>query len=298
MKDQPEFEELEHIPWSALAARAPIPLARYGLVAVVTVAVIGLGLAALNWIQSDNGAVPTTPPATPTAPLEDVDPVGEGTPETEMVVLPQPTTAAATVSVASIYSEADLMAIAVEPETRLAVMEAEWFVQDYFTVDGDEQASELLTEILGDVALPHNQPSGPSYVEWARAFAVASPAPGRYVVDVAFRTLAAPPGGEFTRMPVRGVAMTFDIDLDGTAKIVDLPSPTALPAVAAMSEPVGTSATAPEEVITAALRFVKAAGEQPEITDVSQDGSSWRFVIEVTDVSGNRWPMAVVVNDS
>jgi hypothetical protein len=299
MSDQPEFEELEHIPWSALAVKPPASKTTLVYVVLGVVAAIGLGLLAARWLLPGDGqSTVTLPPVAVTDQAATVQQVAVAD-----IANPVPavaTTTAATgespVSTAvGLYSEADLMAIAVDDESRLAAMRAEWFVQDYFTVDGDEQIADELEALVGDVVLPHRAPTGSSYVEWARSFAIVSPTPGRYVVEVAYRVLSSGAGGTFIRMPIRAVAITIEVDVDGSMTIVDLPASTDIPETSAMPDITGSAGTPPDDLVAVALLSVQGLGTDATVLDVTSDGSTWRFVVSVADPSGLRWPITVLV---
>ena len=290
MSDQtPEFEEVEQIPWSALATKTPIPWDRAGYIVAGLVAVVVLGVVGGRLFWSGDGATVVTLPPTEAlgstvAPTTATTFVGQ--PDVPLVADPPP--------VASVYSEADLMAISIDDESRLATMRAEWFVQDFFTVDGDERAVADLAEAVGDQVVPHRDPSGYSYVEWARAFAVASPRPGRYVVDVAYRTLVPAAAEGFARTDVRAVGVTVDVDVDGSTQIVDWPTPVLLPGTTPMATHSGVPDTASDEMMEEVLRLAVVTGMDPVVAGVSRDGSLWRFLLDLGDESGNRWPMVMV----
>lgn len=292
MNEQPEFEELEQIPWAALAARASDPWRRVAQVVVGAVAVLLLGFLAARWVfGGDEATIMTLPPATSNgadaaAAVADVAEAGEVVPSDPVVVTvtsPEP----------SVYSEADLMAISVTDESRLAAMRAEWFVQDYFTVDGDDEAAQRLAAVVGEHSLPQHAPVGYSYVERARSFAISSPQPGRYAVGVAFRTLVAADAGGFVRTEPRAVTVTIDVDIDGTTQLVDLPSPAAFPEMVEMSVAAAPPAEASAEMTATALRIAAAIGSDPAVLGVSQADGDWRFVVEIGDRSGNRWPIVI-----
>jgi hypothetical protein len=196
---------------------------------------------------------------------------------------------------AAIYSEADLMAVPIEAESRLAVMRAELFVHDFFTVDGDDESADHLADLVGGWTIPHHDPAGYSYVEWVRAFGVTSPDPGRYAVDVAYRTLVAAADNDFDRGEVRAVTVTVDVDVDGTTRLVDLPVPVQIPPVAAMQLPVGTIAVAPEDVVAAARDRSFVTGGDVSVLQARRDPDGWRVVVGIQDGSGNQWPLVVQV---
>jgi hypothetical protein len=235
MTDEPEFEELEHIPWAALAATRPDPLWRRGILALVVVAaVVVIGLV-VRMILADNEvplilAAPTT--SAPMQPPETT--IGVGLPAQE----------AGPAASLPAYSEADLMLISTEDEERLAAMQAEWFVRDYLTHDGDTSVAERVASLIPDETVVSDEtvisdeslaPAQPvsAYVEWVRVFAVESPGPGRYRVEVVYRLLVGADGG-FVREPAGAVAVELTIDIDGSARLQTLPEPIAVPVLLAI----------------------------------------------------------------
>ena len=226
MTDQPEFEELEHIPWAALAAKRPDPRLRIGAIAVVALLAVGAGLLAASvLLGGDETASIAADATTPvSAGLDDIDSLPTTLPPQE--ALP----------VTAMYSEADLMLISIEDEERLAVMQAEWFVRDYFTVDGDDSVVERIASLVPSDAAPPDLVS--SYVEWVETFAVDSPMPGEYQVDVAYRLLIGTAGG-FAREPAAAVSVVLSIDVDGSAKLLQLPEAIAMPVIGGVDDASG-----------------------------------------------------------
>lgn len=299
MNEQPEFEELEHIPWSALAAKTSSPLIRPAAIAVaVVVAVVLVGGLTMRVGSSDSSHPTTSAPGLVPVTADTIEGPVAAVASDELGGLPESSETAVPVLDAGIYSEADLMAIAVDDESRLAAMRAEWFVQDYFTVDGDQEIPTALAGLTESaVALPHTAPAGSSYVEWARTLAIASPIPSEYVVEVAFRTVFSPRGEAFARGPVRAVGVTVTVAADGAMTIEGLPAPAPLPDLAWAADTSGVAATAPDDVVAAAVDSAEAFGVDPVVVDTKRDGSEWHVVLEVGDQSGNRWPIAVSLSD-
>lgn len=218
MTDQPEFEELEHIPWAALAAKRPDPRVRIGAIAVVAVMAVGTGLLAASLLL---GGDETSTIAGGTMPPVSVAPAN-------IDIAPTTLSPQETLPATSMYSEADLMLISIEDEERLAVMQAEWFVRDYFTVDGDDSIVERIASLVPSDSAPPDLVS--SYVEWVETFAVDSPEPGEYRVDVAYRLLIGSEDG-FVREPAAAVSVALSIDVDGSAQLLQLPEPVAMPSI-------------------------------------------------------------------
>ncbi len=284
----PDYEEIEHIPWSALVANTPdwrTRLLPIGTVVVAAVIAVVFGVRMLAAGSPDT--VVTLPAAVP---AEVADTVA-ATPDGPATV---PATSLAEVGAPAIYTEADLMAAPVDDEARLAVMRAEWFVTDYFTVDGDPSAATTIRGVLGsgDLALPHDDPAATSYVEWARAFRVESARPGSYRVAVAFRALGSADGNGFSRGAVQAVTLDLEVDPDGTVAVRDLPTPTELPA-AGEAPAWPAAAEAPPEVVAAASDLAAGLGDDPELVSSGRDGQGWRVVMLVTGPGGLRWPIVL-----
>lgn len=228
MTDQPEFEELEHIPWAALAAKRPDPRLRIATLVVAGIAVVALCLLVVSvLLGSDEPLVVEPDRSSPLAPAP-FDPVTEGTTAAVALAEPAPTTTA-------VYSEADLMLINVEDEARLAAMQAEWFVRDYLTVDGDISVSARIEDLVpADALTPIEQ--GSSYVEWVDTFAVVSVSPGEYRVEVVYRLLTGTAVG-YVREPVGALAVGIGVNVDGSTRLLALPEGIDVPILLALSEP-------------------------------------------------------------
>lgn len=203
-----DFEELEQIPWAALAAGSPSARNRYMAIGVGVVVI----LMATGWLlmrptrtavtslaATSTTAVPLPASLLPTAPVS------------------PPTTAA-------VYSEADLMLIDTSDEERLAIMQAEWLVRDFLTVDGDPLVDERIEDILPG----RGRGDTPTYVEWARAYGIETIEPGLYRVEVGYRTLAGTADG-YVRRPAGAFAVQLAIDVGGPTRLVAGPEPVEVP---------------------------------------------------------------------
>jgi hypothetical protein len=208
-----EFEELEQIPWAALAANSRSPRHRYVSVAAVVVLLV----VAAGWMATRGSNAAAIPPPAP-APAD-------ATPVTT-----QPVPAAAPPPTAAVYSEADLMLIDAAEEERLVVMQAEWLVRDLLTVDGDPLVRERIETLLPGI----DRPDAPVYVEWVRAFSVESIEPGRYRVEVAYRVLDGSAEG-YVRQRPGAFAVEMAIDVGGSAGLVASPEPVPIPDLAGLS---------------------------------------------------------------
>lgn len=203
-----ESEEYEQIPWGNLVADAqPTVDRRIYVVGGVIAAIVAVVLVAR---MSSPGAAP--PPVALAAPVTTISQAVDIEPT---LVANAPPTAPP-----GVITEADLMA-GVEPVDELAdplvVLVAEWFVTDFFTMDGSQETLASLEKRLGPdatVDLPHVEHSGPDqFVEWAKVFAVEPSTEGQQA-SVAFRTVRATEEG-FVRDPVRAVLLELIRDGEG-----------------------------------------------------------------------------------
>ena len=198
-----------------------------------------------------------------------------------------------------VVSEADLMA-AVPPSDAemVARTRAEWFVTDFFTVDGDPEAAVEIRQAFVDDAvipdLPHEaaEPGGVSFVEWARAFRTETLERDRYAVDVAFRTVRLAEDGGYSRGPVHAVEIRVVV-ADGEAGIADLPIPIVPPRTGGLTGWSAPSDPATEDVITAAAEYAFLFDAEPEVLEANGAGDDWRAVVTIGDGSGIRWPLVI-----
>jgi len=295
MSEQPEFEELEHIPWSALAVKTSDPLFRLAYVAAGVVAAIVLGLLAARWLLAGDGpTVVTLPPAAVAASPAGVEAGAAATVGTSLDPGVGTTTPPESViSQPALYSEADLMAIAVDDESRLAMFHAEWFVRDYFTADGDEAIIRSNSDLVQE-EWPPTRPTVSSYVEWTRAYAVLTPRPGRYRVEVAYRLLMGS-NGDFTREPVAAAAVELIVDVDGMTRLAQLPEPIDPPALLGLDRP-EYLADYPEEVVSEAVERLSRFGLVDLVGVYAVDGG-WHVAAAVESASGLSRPLLVVIED-
>ena len=260
-------EQYESIPWSHLVEQArPQPWLTYVAAAAVVAVVIGV-VVARNSRPSlpvqDEGSTTSTMPAT-------------------------------TTSVAPL-SERDLLSASALDEGALAAaMRAEWFVRDYFTVDGAGGRPEELTGALG-WSPPAGDEPGITYVEWARAWSVLPAGTGRYRALVAFRSITETEDG-FQRGLTRGVAVEVDVGDDGGSRVIDLPEPIELPPSPTVLPPPGPG-DPPQPVTDLALDQASAWGDPVAVLEGADTGEGWRVVVTIADEFGTPWPLVVLVDE-
>jgi hypothetical protein len=213
-----EREELEQIPWSSLTAQVDGGTDRRwyvlgALVGLVIVAVVGFRL-----LAGSGQPVPppvSGPPVAAPAPVDATE-APEGTLVVAEDELRRPTVAG------------DAVPDAVR-------IRAEWFVMDYFTIDGSEETArsirEALVANLRPVPLPHDGGQGiaSTFVEWARVLEVVDEPDGSFTVTVAYRAIRAADGG-FAREPVVAVVLGVR-EHEGAYLVAALPTPTTMPAI-------------------------------------------------------------------
>jgi len=200
---------------------------------------------------------------------------------------------ASTTTAAAVLSEADLMAVQPSVAELSAVARAEWFVTDYFTIDGP-LPEELISAFVNDASLPDlpgSDDADISYVEWARAFDIRATETG-YAVSVVFRSLTEEPDGTFVRGPVRAVDVLVAVDGRETA-IAELPIPILPPVYHTIEGWMESEGEARDEAIAATLEYAGMFDENAVVVQSGTSGPDWRVVFTIGDRSGNRWPVVM-----
>lgn len=273
-------EEIESIPWSelgreAVAGRRRVLYATAGAFAAVA---LGMILARAVWSAG---------PTTQTDPVVSSSVTSSMPPETTVPVL---------------YEEADLVAGTAGDGRQAAITRAEWFVLDYFTADLEPNGTADVRSALPVGAdlpqMPQDATVGLSYVEWAKAFRVEAVGSNRYRVSVVFRLLGAPPDEGFRRLAARAVSVLVEVNDAGGSVVVDLPAPAPVPPG---PEPGGWPAyeedQPPAGVIDGAVALVAGFGSEHRVLGASRIEAGWRVVVTAVDEVGNRWPLAVRVDE-
>jgi hypothetical protein len=286
-----ETEEFEQIPWSQLIPESDDGRKRTLYVAAGVVVALVAGVVAARSFRASEPTVVDLP----AQPAPAAEPDAAATAEPVPTAAPEPSAAPAVAG--DPLSEADLMAVLPEEEGRVAAARAEWFVTDYFTVDGGAGAAERMAGIVPDALvgfLPHGAgATGLSYVEWARAFRVEPGGAAEYAVSVAYGSVASVAGGPIVRQPVAAVEVTVRFNDAGEPEVAGLPRPIPVPnssgALVAVQAP-------PPEVTTQALAVATVHGTEPEAVAAYRTPRGWDVVVMVTHAaSGVRWPLAIPV---
>lgn len=198
-------------------------------------------------------------------------------------------------------TEADLMAEAdawEQQETNdlnrwQAASHSEWFVLDFFTLDGSDRRVSLQrwtndtdSNLVSDAL---------SYVEWVRTLQAEPLADGRWRTVVALRRLVSTDGAVYSRIPTQAVEVVVDLGT-GIPTIVDLPRFVSLPQANAgpwwLGDPWETPPTA---VIRAARDEMNRSdagnlGGEPSVTRTAE---AWRVEWAVVDPAGISWPVSL-----
>lgn len=275
-------EELESIPWATLIDDARSDRSRLIYLAAGAIILFALAAVAARTLWTPSTADVAVAVEAPTT-------VAVAT------SAPQP-------SAPALFSEADLMASLDAESTRAAAAFAEWFVYDYFTVDGDPATllsiQDALPQGIPDELLPHTSEAMVTYVEWARAARVTELTPGLFEVLVLFRTVAAPNGETFERQPMRAVLVPMEMGAAGGLRLTDLPSPAHVP-----SRPEVGEWVAPDGPGSPALGGVATVLSWPGLeTDVepvaaSRVGDLWRILVVNHLPAGSAWPFVIRASD-
>jgi hypothetical protein len=276
-------EELESIPWATLIEGARTDRSR--LIYLAAGAIIVFALAAL-------AARTLWTPAT-----TDVAVAADPVPNTVAVTTSAPPPAAP-----ALFSEADLMASLDAESTRAAVAFAEWFVYDYFTVDGDPATLASIQDALPpgipEDLLPHASNEMVTYVEWARAARVTELTPGIFEVLVLFRTVAAPNGETFERQPMRAVLVPMEMGAAGGLRLTDLPSPAHVPSRPEVGQWVAPDGPgSPELGGVATVLSWPGLGTDLEPIAASRVGDRWRILVINHLPAGTGWPFVITASD-
>ena len=269
-------EVYERIPWETLEQKSPD---RQWMLFVVAGAIV-LGAVAYSFMS--NRPVAPAPSATPeitadlAAPVVTVPPV--------IAPLPVPATAGP-----EVISEADLYAI--EPARLLdqATAHAEWFVAEFFTLDGSEESTQTLASLLPTgIPAPTSEDDARVFVEWVRAVDVEQIGPLRFRVSVLVRSLRADGDDVYVRQaPMMAVV---DVEVDETGPRIMLP-PTIEKAES--PEPATTNLEAVPDDIAGVIAQTTGSGEI--VGGIRLPDGGWQVVVMAVGPDGVIRPQTVTV---
>jgi hypothetical protein len=190
-----EGEEREEIPWSSLVAQVDENTDKRWYIVAGIVAALVFAVAAIRFVGV----------------------TGQGGQPIPQAIIPDTTSTAASQETQAtlVVAEDELTARSDEGPNTDVEARAEWFVTDFFTLDGSSETirsiRQALSADLTDVVLPHEAGDGSEgrFVEWARVIALHDDGDEMFRVEVAYRSIVGTESG-FERMPVEFVSLTID----------------------------------------------------------------------------------------
>jgi hypothetical protein len=267
---EPERHEVyERIPWEHL--ERPKPDRQWLMIAVA--AAVALGALAYSFTKNQ-----------PVAPLPLAPQAASATAPTATL----PPAPAATVAAPIVVAEADLYAVNPERLVDQAAAHAEWFVVEYFSVDGSEDSRLALQSLMpAGVPLPQAEPGVQVFVDWAGVLTVAETAPLTYRIEVAVRSLRAVGEEAFVRQPIRIATVEVGFDAGGQPRVLWPPEVSVPTAASPQVLNLGQVPAALSDQVAATYGEVVGGTQLPD--------GRWRVVVMVTGVDGVRRPVTVTV---
>ena len=271
---------LESVPWEALGRPDPPDRRTWYVLGAAAVVVVAISASAARTLW------PSPPLQAPVAGAS----VTQVSPTTVTTLVAPPTT-----SPTPLISEADLRAVDAEHLERWAASHAEWFLAEWFTLDGSDRTgvADLLPEGLSAGPV---DPGARSFVESVSTRSVTPTGNDRFEVVALVRLLSASDGEAYIRQPATAYSVAVGI-VEGLPAILDLPMPVELD-FARAAVPPGVEADPPPEVTEGALESVAGFGtpDRSSLT-ATTTGGSWRVTLMIEDAAGVSWPVAVWLDD-
>ncbi len=194
-------------------------------------------------------------------------------------------------------TEADLRAGGDSWDERRAASYSEWFVLEFFTLDGPGRSASLQRWLpnITQLGVSDASDTALSYVEWARTLWVEPLADERWRAVVALRRLVSTDGAAYSRLPTQSVEVVVDLGA-GIPAIVDLPRFIPLPEATPAQWWVGEQWEIPPAAVVRTARdemLLTEAGNIAGKPAVSQVGEAWRVEWAVIDPAGISWPVSI-----
>ena len=261
-------EQVERVPWSVLESRERV--ARWWWYLGGTVLLVAALSAGLVYAAASDDPV-TMFDEVPTVTLLSAADGSQSSIPVTTTVLPESAVPAAPPPTASIYSEADLMALVDDGSDQLVAAAAEAFVHRYFA---------------------RNDASHVAHVEWARVIRIDPRDAGGFSAAVAFSTVAGPTEGPFARIPLRAVVVDVAV-VGGSAQVLGLPK--TLDRMPIDSPRPVEEVVAVDALPTEAILAAQTAAEPWGTVEIvgGWHGNTWTVMVAVTDELGVRWELAV-----
>ena len=275
-------ERLESIPWAHLTKPTAPDRRPWLVLAAVAVVVAAVTASAARTLSP---APPLTAPSdiATAAPPDSIVPFNTA-----------PGSPPVSTAVEAPISEADLRAVDPSAIADTVAAYGEWFMAEWFTVDGSApNVGEFFEDDAPNAVLDS---SARSFAESATALSVTALDHGHFEVVVLMRTLSSFGDGPFVRQPARAFAVPI-VMTDAGPAILDMPAPVPVPVgVAAPIET--TEAEAPESVVRAAVELTRTHGLPDESTvESAKAGDLWRISMVVRDSVGVPWISVIWVEE-
>ncbi len=265
-------EVYERIPWETLEKKSTD---KQWLLMAVAGALV-LGALAYSFVINRPAQTQPLPPTT----------VAQALPEPLVL---SPVAAAPPPSSPVLVAEADLYAVDPERWLDRATAHAEWFVAEYFTVDGSPETAETLRSLL-PAGLPAVDPPKETsvFVEWVRTLEVEEIAPFAYRVRVLVRLLVANGDNPYVRQAP--VVATVEVAVDETGPRVLMP-PEVGPADVTSQETLSLTPVPPDIEAMA----ISTTGATEVLGGRQLDDGRWQVVVVGPGPDGVSRPMTVTV---
>lgn len=172
---------------------------------------------------------------------------------------------------------------------------SEWFILDFFTLDGSGPPGYLERWLPGAAHLVEASSRALSYVEWVRALWTEPVADGRWRTVVALRRLVSTDGQTHSRLPTQSVEVVVDLGADMPI-VIDLPRFIPLPEANPGQWWLGEEWETPPPAVLRSAReelLLAGAGETVGRPAVSRVGEAWRVEWAVADPVGVSWPVSL-----
>lgn len=274
-------EVYERIPWETLEKKSGD---RQWLLLAVAGAVV-LGALAYSFMSNRPVATPATTPTpgllgTATVPTVAMAP---------QAAEPPPVNATPEPSSPVVMAEADLYAVDPKRWLDLATAHAEWFVAEYFTVDGSDESAAVLAGLLPEgVPPPENPTDSTVFVEWVRTMSIEEVEPLRFRVSVLVRSLKAGSDNIYHRQAPLIATVEVVVDMSGPRVAL----PPAIDQIETSSPENLALVPVPPEVTTAVTASVP---EAEVIGGIANTEGNWQVVVMAPGPDGIRRPQTVTV---
>ncbi len=275
--EQERSEVYERIPWETLDQKKGD---RQWIIFAIAGAVV-LGALAYSFMSNRPQEAPPSvvvadplPAAGPAEPAEPVVPVPAPPPVATSPV---------------VVAEADLFAVNPERLLDQAVAHAEWFIAEYFTIDGSEQHSTTLASLMpAGIPLPSAPDGTRIFVESVGSLDATELEPLRYEVTVLVRYLLAKDDEIYRRQPP--VVATVEVIVGDSGPRIALPPQ--ISAVAAPSPEQLALADVPAEVGEAAKQLT---GSTEIVGGAQRADGGWSVVVLATGADGVTRPVWIQI---